>query len=64
LDQKFEEFNMDIYISSIIQEKVANWIKSKAYRMVSEALEDLEEDGRVLRPIRESVIQKIKNAFK
>jgi hypothetical protein len=32
--------------------------------MVSEALEDLEEDGRVLRPIRESVIQKIKNAFK
>ena len=64
LDKKFEEFVMDDYIASIFQEKVANWIKSKAYRMVSEALEDLDEDGRVLRPIRDSVIQKIKDAFK
>lgn len=64
LDKKFEEFCMDDYIASIFQQKVASFIERKAYMVVDEALEDLEEDGRVTRGIRNSVINKIIKAFK
>lgn len=64
LDKKLEGFEINQYIASIFQQKVASFIERKAFMIVDEALEDLEDDGRVTRAIRDSVIIKIKNAFK
>jgi len=64
LDKAFNEANLDEYIKSIIQLKVTEKIKYKAYYIVDEALEDIENNFEIKRTIRTSIIEKIKSAFK
>jgi len=64
LNKAFEELNIEEYISSIITLRVAESVKSQSYRIVAEALEDLEDTYEIKRAIKTSVINKIQNAFK
>jgi hypothetical protein len=64
LNKAFGDLNVDEYISSIITLKVAETVKRKSHMIVSEALEDLDENYAIKNAIKNNVVYKIKEAFK
>jgi len=64
LSKAFGELNVDEYISSIMTLKVIQTVKNQSHLIVSEALEDLEDNYKIKNAIKNNVIKKIENAFK
>jgi len=64
LSKAFGELNVDEYISSIMTLKVIQSVKNQSHLIVSEALEDLEDNYKIKNAIKDNVIKKIENAFK
>jgi len=63
LDRAFEDGGINEYVQSLMKLKVANHVKANAWKIVDEALDDLENDYGLTTSIRQSVIKKIKDAF-
>jgi len=64
LSKAFGDLNVEEYISSIMTLKVAESVKRQSQRIVNEALEDLEDNYTIKTAIKNSVVYKIKQAFK